>query len=62
VVSVPAHKVLDGDMIRESNITAMAWNNHGEHRKNGDTSTEGKMARSTALTAHSIQHQHQHEA
>jgi hypothetical protein len=31
VVSVPAHKVLEGDIVRESvPITAMAWNNHGK--------------------------------
>ena len=37
VVSVPAHKVLDGDRVKESiPITAMAWNNHGNVLVTGD--------------------------
>ena len=37
VVSVPAHKILEGDIVRECiPITAMAWNNHGNLLVSGD--------------------------
>lgn len=37
VVSVPAHKILEGDTVKECiPITAMAWNNHGNLLVSGD--------------------------
>ena len=38
VVSVPAHKVLEGDRVKECiPITTMAWNNHGNLLVSGDS-------------------------